>query len=730
MSAPTPKRCHYEVLGLERDASDDEVKKSYRKLALVYHPDKNLHNIEEATVKFREVQAAYACLSDAHERSWYDNHRDAILGSGGDGDDDFGINLVNLFQFWSASAFDGFDDGPRGFYTVYRGVFDSIGREERLHVATPGGPRLAYPSFGDASAGAAVVSAFYSFWNAYASRMSFGWVEEHNTAEAPNREIRRAMDKENKKAREKARKERTEMIRELVEFVRKRDRRYIAYEADVKKRAEEELARRKAASAARTAATMRSTAVDAADIAAAAAEWEAELQRRGAYRLADDAAAGGAGGGGSRRKRGGGGVVTELRAEDAGAAAVSATAGEPSSSSAVPETSPAAGEAAGGEDDSDVEYEYECELCRKSFRSEGAMKNHNQSKKHVAAVAEQEALAAATAAAAASETEEAEALSSSSGSSSSGSDSEATVSGFESGGDGGKLGYHSADSVDHDAAAATSNSASKAARSGDAAVVDIDDDDDEGCSSSDNDDDDDELLKRALAMKGQQRRQQTRQVAQHSTAHPRDDNATRSSTAPRPPLFSSAPIREQEGHADHPPPEVDAAAADAVSSLAQSLSAASLDPPLHPPPAAPTAPTPPVAPPALGKAKAKREARATKAAAAAAGVGDRDALLLKPLKAESRTSASTVGKACEGANGVSMHARTAAAIFAAGGGLGCADACTVCGAVFNSRNQLMAHIKKLGHAQVKGTVPAGEKAADKRAQRRAGNRKAKEEEDA
>lgn len=58
------KRDYYEVLGLTKKASNEEIKKSFRKLAVKWHPDKNPDNKEEAAEKFREISEAYEVLSD------------------------------------------------------------------------------------------------------------------------------------------------------------------------------------------------------------------------------------------------------------------------------------------------------------------------------------------------------------------------------------------------------------------------------------------------------------------------------------------------------------------------------------------------------------------------------------------------------------------------------------------------------------------------------------------
>ncbi len=85
------KRDFYEVLGVDRSASADEIKKAYRKLAVKYHPDKNPDN-KEAEAKFKEVAEAYAVLSDPQKRQQYDRfgHSGPGMGSGGFGGFDMG----------------------------------------------------------------------------------------------------------------------------------------------------------------------------------------------------------------------------------------------------------------------------------------------------------------------------------------------------------------------------------------------------------------------------------------------------------------------------------------------------------------------------------------------------------------------------------------------------------------------------------------------------------------
>ena len=93
------KRDYYEVLGVSKSASADELKKAYRKLAMQYHPDRNPDN-KEATDKFKEVCEAYEVLSDTDKRHRYDQYgHDGMKSAFGPGGFDFGRDFTHTGDF-------------------------------------------------------------------------------------------------------------------------------------------------------------------------------------------------------------------------------------------------------------------------------------------------------------------------------------------------------------------------------------------------------------------------------------------------------------------------------------------------------------------------------------------------------------------------------------------------------------------------------------------------------
>ena len=114
----TNKRDYYEVLGISRNDSDDQIKAAYRKLALNYHPDRNPGN-KEAEEKFKEAAEAYEVLRDASKRQIYDQYgHQGLEGSG-------------------FSGFGGFEDIFSSFGDIFEDFFGFTSRRRSRSRAMP-----------------------------------------------------------------------------------------------------------------------------------------------------------------------------------------------------------------------------------------------------------------------------------------------------------------------------------------------------------------------------------------------------------------------------------------------------------------------------------------------------------------------------------------------------------------------------------------------------------------
>ena len=305
------------------------VKKAYRKKALELHPDRNFGKVEETTNLFAEIQSAWEVLSDPQERSWYDSHRNTILRNESEA---FGVHydhsvrittsedLMRLFTKFTGWV--DFSDSSHGFYSLLRSTFDTIAREELMASEWEGLEHIEYPSFGHSNDSYGdVVRPFYAVWNGFATAKTFSWMDVYKTADAPDRRVRRVMEKENRRFRDEGIREFNDTVRHLVAFVRKRDPRH-------KLHAQTAAERQKTVRDAATAQAARSRAANRAKMAEGVgmADWTKKSDTVGEANDQD---------------------VSETEAED-------------------PE-------------------EFECVICHKIFKSEKQFDAHEKSKKHIKA---------------------------------------------------------------------------------------------------------------------------------------------------------------------------------------------------------------------------------------------------------------------------------------------------------------------------------------------------------
>ena len=135
-------RDYYEILGVNRGATPEEIKKAYRKLAVQHHPDKNPGD-KAAEEKFKEASNAYSVLSDPEKRRMYDTRGHAgVEGMGFEGyrtmDDIFrNLNLDDIFGRGGFGGFGGFGDAFGDAFGPRRTTAPTRGRDIRMNLSIP-----------------------------------------------------------------------------------------------------------------------------------------------------------------------------------------------------------------------------------------------------------------------------------------------------------------------------------------------------------------------------------------------------------------------------------------------------------------------------------------------------------------------------------------------------------------------------------------------------------------
>ncbi|CAJ1935090.1 unnamed protein product [Cylindrotheca closterium] len=430
-------QCHYDVLGVPKDADDALIKKSHRKMALKWHPDKNLANPEEASNQFRLVQQAYECLSDAQERRWYDDHRDAILagwssgGGAGDNGDAGAVMLFQVVHYMHPGCYSGYNDEKGGFFQVYGAVINDIIKcelkQDDVLIELP-------TDFGRSDSDWSLVQEFYQHWESFQSALNFAWEDKYNTMEdADSRRVRRLMEEENKKARRSAKKTYNQDILALIAFMKRRDPRVKAKRLEMEEKKLEQQRKQKIEAEERKQQQKEAMEAWKEEAAREAALAEEQDRAAGRVRLADledDYDYGGGKKKGKKKKKNknnnqnqqmpeqpdndadqivvdpevavnGEGDETDVNGHDETLPQNDETeATEHDAATPVTPAEPTEEEPMAEQDVVDVhEFDdssytseeeepdvWRCGVCKKDFKSEGQMDNHLKSKKHKQAV--------------------------------------------------------------------------------------------------------------------------------------------------------------------------------------------------------------------------------------------------------------------------------------------------------------------------------------------------------
>lgn len=119
-------------------------------------------------------------------------------------------------------------DSPSGFFGILNAFFDQLAMEEAAACEWDGQAPTHYPPFGSAKDNYdGVAKSFYNVWSSFSTKKEFSWKDKYRLSDAPDRRVRRLMEKENKKFRDEGIRDFNDAVRSLVAFVKKRDSRYV-----------------------------------------------------------------------------------------------------------------------------------------------------------------------------------------------------------------------------------------------------------------------------------------------------------------------------------------------------------------------------------------------------------------------------------------------------------------------------------------------------------------------
>lgn len=309
-----------------------------------------MHRVQEATELFSKIQNAYQVLSDPQERAFYDRHRESILRKSKGQKSrvvEGGYSVEDLMAFFDTSVFKGYADDPKGFFTVYRELFAFLEDLEAEEMDNPA--RYKYASFGSKNFPfEPSLKEFYDKFMSFSSTRTFYEADSYDDSYAENRRHRRAIGKENQRARDTMRREYNDTVRNLAAWVRKRDPRWHSYQ-------KARTVQREAAESRRKEEVLRKRA-EQAD-AYVAPEWAVDHQLNEDFLLQQ---------------------LERLQFEEFASQkdSVKGASGSVNDSGEDSQNDEAEEDPLEGFDD------FYCVVCKKIFKNHKQWKNHEQSKKH------------------------------------------------------------------------------------------------------------------------------------------------------------------------------------------------------------------------------------------------------------------------------------------------------------------------------------------------------------